>query len=236
MADEKQVVVETTPSGQTTISDEKIVVQTGDEPVQTPVVKSFSVFRVADDIREVRDSTTGKLSYKVGLEIKNHILRPKEHMVTLTPKSGDKASSSASAKVNAKSGDIQISSGAETPWQPLERQDIKHTFSAVGRQLLWEPSSMGIDLGQFKLLDANTQQSLAVWKTEVSIPGQSAKIDFFSTTDPHAEALSLAAIFGILESMHIAANRDDDHGGGSRKFAGVDPGNSMDMGAGAGML
>ena len=39
-------------------------------------------------------------------------------------------------------------------------------------------------------------------------------------------------MFGILESNTIAANRDNDHGGGSRKFSGVDPGNSMDMGAG----
>lgn len=236
MDDEKQVVVEATPSGQTTISDEKIVVQVGDEPVQAPVLKSFSVFRIADDSRELRDSTTGIASYKVGLEIKNHILRPNEHLVTLTPNFGGKCSPLASAKVNAKSGDIQISSGSESPWQLLERQDSKHTFSAGGRQLLWEPSSMGVDLGQFQLLDTRTRQPVAVWKTDTSVPGQSAKIEFLSTTNPHAEALSLAAIFGILESMHIAANRDDDHGGGSRKFAGVDPGNSMDMGAGAGML
>ncbi|KAK4500351.1 hypothetical protein PRZ48_008540 [Zasmidium cellare] len=117
MDDEKEVVVDTR---QQTIPEEKIVLEAGDEVSQRPVLKSLSVFRTTDDSRELLDPDTGTTVYNVGLEIKKHFLRPDEHFVTVRPGT---SSPPARAKVNAKSGDIHLSTGDNEPSQKLEKAD-----------------------------------------------------------------------------------------------------------------
>lgn len=235
MDDEKEPSVETgtlaNASTRLAHDDKKMDSPASNEYAKRPILKSLAVFRNADDSRELRDVSTGTATFKIGTEVKKSFLRHHEHLVSVKSISRD---ASATAKINAKTGEVQISAGKSTASQHLQKHGSAYVFFAGSHQLQWEPSSMGVDLGQMKLLAAKTSQSLAVWKTDMSKPGQSAVIEFFESNlvGPEMELLSLVAVFAIQEAASIAGNRDDDHGGGNKKFGGVDPGNSMDMGAG----
>lgn len=211
--------------------DKKMDSPASNEYAKRPILKSFAVFRTTNDSRELRDLATGTTTFKIGIEVRKSFLRHSEHLVSIKSIAGD---ASATANINAKKGEVQISVGKSTAWQPLQKHGSAYVFFAGSHQLQWEPSSMGVDLGQMRLLAAKTSQPLAVWKTDMSTPGQSAVIEFFESNlaGPEMELLSLVAVFAIQEAASIAGNRDDDHGGGNRKFGGIDPGYSVDMGAG----
>lgn len=233
---EKEVIQSHSDKEVISADDKEVVVEDGKEVIRPPVTRSLDVFQAANEGHEVRDHSNGTTTFKISQEIRKNLVRPNEHHVSLRNQS--KKAVLAMAKVNTKSSECQINS-KQGPWQALQLHDSSYAFFAGDRRLAWEPASVGVDLGQFKLIDAKNQRTLALWNTAFSPSGQIAKIEYFERmADTEMEVLTLAAMFGIQEAMRIAAERDDDYGGGSRKFTGVDPGNSMSAGGfgGGGMM
>lgn len=220
---------------------EKIPISTAEKEVvldvsQLPVAKSFDVLRMSENETQIRGHETSIPAFKITRKIKKNLLKSNEHIIAIFDPAG--STPVVIAKVQVKNGEIGVSSLA-TAHQALQGNASSYGFVVGQRSLAWERTSMGTDLGACRLLDMVTKAPLAMFKTSTSVPGQVAQIDYFECIDgSETEVLSLAAIFGILEGTRIAGERDDDHGGGNRKFGGVDPGNAMDMGGvgGGGMM